>query len=74
MCDFEDIYVTSMLRIIRTIYVKNNTQSYILDEDVANLRLELGVERRAAKTKLVVVCLHKLKQQQSGRFPDESPK
>ena len=41
-------------------YVNVDTQCSSLDEDVAEFRFELGVERGAVKTKHVVVCLRKL--------------
>jgi hypothetical protein len=41
-------------------FVKVNTEWWILGDNVTDLRLNLGVERRTVKTKHVVVCLQKL--------------
>ena len=37
--------------------VKDNTQYYSLDEDVVDLRLEIGVERHVVKTKRLCLCV-----------------
>ncbi len=61
MCVCEGIGASSMLSLIR--------RAGGLDEDVDNLRFELGVESSAAETEPVLVIKHNI-----TRFPDEPEK
>ena len=54
-------------------HVKIDTQCCSFGQYVANLGFELGVESSAAELENVLVC-QLLKQQKSGRFPDEPAK